>query len=378
MGKKVIFRPYSCGIGRQIQCRENYDTLLELEKMGGRVRDTDDEYKGAEGRDEKTKFMFSPRYNPHHDTNIVIRVWGTTFKPALKKECQRLGVKIYDRVMATSLLTEGGSQGARVIGACGVNNRTGEFMVFKSRASILCMAASGSIWVFNTELAGYPTMYPRTTSSDGFAMAWKAGAELTLMEKSNIVGHATGYKHKWYTGAGDASYENLTLIDDNGKEIPIVAGASWGVGRDRMPEAPSDTPHPKLDSLHDNVLKGNYALPFWGDFPAMPDIERKVTWNLMLGQESTTKIITDTFEKAGFNPDKDLLQNYQFIEGTDVPQWRQSRGGGLVIDWDLKTTLNGLYVAGTRYIPPVTTALPLAPADTLVEKLPPMPSRSAR
>jgi hypothetical protein len=41
---------------------------------------------------------------------VVIRVWGTTFKPALKKECKRLGVKIFDRVMATSLLTEGGKQ----------------------------------------------------------------------------------------------------------------------------------------------------------------------------------------------------------------------------------------------------------------------------
>ena len=56
--------------------------------------------------------MISPRTSPDHDTEIVIRVWGTTFKPALKKECQRLGVQIFDRVMVTSLLTEGGVQGA--------------------------------------------------------------------------------------------------------------------------------------------------------------------------------------------------------------------------------------------------------------------------
>ena len=54
----------------------------------------------------RSKFMISPRFNFAHDTNVVIRVWGSTFKPALKKECERLGVKIYDRVMATSLLTE--------------------------------------------------------------------------------------------------------------------------------------------------------------------------------------------------------------------------------------------------------------------------------
>ena len=116
---------YCSGIAHQIQVRENYDTLLELENMGGKVRDAADDYVGAEGRDDKTKFMISPRFNFNHDTNVVIRVWGSTFKPALRKECLRLGVKIFDRVMATNLLTEKGLQGGRVVGAMGFNNRTG-------------------------------------------------------------------------------------------------------------------------------------------------------------------------------------------------------------------------------------------------------------
>ena len=74
--------------------------------MGGKIRDTDDTYLGAEGRDAPTEFMVYRGLSPLSE----VMVWGTTFKPALKKECQRLGVKIYDRVMATSLLTEGGIQ----------------------------------------------------------------------------------------------------------------------------------------------------------------------------------------------------------------------------------------------------------------------------
>ena len=50
---------------------------------------------------------------------------------------KRLGVRIYDRVMATSLLTEGGKQGARVVGATGLDTRTGEFYVFRAKAVIL-------------------------------------------------------------------------------------------------------------------------------------------------------------------------------------------------------------------------------------------------
>ncbi len=44
-------RPYANGIGIQIQCREDWDTLLEMEQMGGKIRDTNGEYSGAQGRD---------------------------------------------------------------------------------------------------------------------------------------------------------------------------------------------------------------------------------------------------------------------------------------------------------------------------------------
>jgi len=332
---------YGNGIGNQIQCREDYDTLLEMEQMGGKIRDVDDEYKGAEGRYDDTKFMLSPRVSPNHSTEVVIRIWGTNFKPALKKECKRLGVNIYDRVMVTSLLTEGGLQGARVVGATGFNNRTGEFMVFKSKAAVMATAGDYSLWMLNTELAGYNTFRSRNMTGDGVAMAWKAGAELTLMERTGILALGTGYKHTWYGGAGDASYENIQLVDANGKKLPWPT-QGW-------PDGGAMGPAPEVrQSILKGIHTGEWALPFYGDFPAMPDIERKVTWNLMLGEESTTKIITDSYEKAGFDPGKHLLQNYTFIEGTSPSQWRTATGGGPIIDWDLKSTLDGLYVAGEQ------------------------------
>jgi succinate dehydrogenase/fumarate reductase flavoprotein subunit len=332
---------YGNGIGSQIMCRENYDTLLEMEQMGGQIRDIHDEYLGAEGRHNDTKFMFSPRTNPNHETNIVLRVWGATFKPALKRECQRLGIQIFDRVMVTSLLTEGGIQGARVIGAMGFNNRTGEFMVFKAKATVLAAAGDFYMWMLNTEHAGCRQFRSRTATGDGLAMAWKAGAELVLMERTTPLLLGTGYKHNWYGGAGDASYENLQLVDANGKKLPWPT-QGW---RDGGAMAP---PPEARESIRKGIFIGEWALPFYGDFPAMPDIERSVTWNLMLGQESTTKIITSTYERAGFDPNKHLLQSYAFIEGETHSQWRTARGGGPVVDWDLKSTLDGLYVAGEQ------------------------------
>lgn len=340
---------YSCGIARQVQCRENYDTLLEMENMGGKIRDTEDEYVGAEGRDDKTKFMISPRGNYDHDTNLVIRVWGTTFKPALRKECLRLGVKIFDRVMATSLLTENGKQGNRVIGATGINNRTGEFMIFKAKSTILSTAGPTSVWVFQTELAGITTFRSRAMSGDGNAMAWRAGAEFTLMEKTGTMNLGLGFKHNWYGGAGDASYENIHLVDDNGKMLPYPY-EGWGAKRAPMTSISALT-YP-ANEIREGVLKGDYTLPFYGDFPGMPEVERRVTWGLMIGEEAITKIITKTYNEAGFNRDTDLLQSYRLIEGASLPQWRSVDGGGsrggLLTDWNMKTTLDGLYAAGDQ------------------------------
>ncbi len=358
-------RPYCNGIGLQIQCREDWDTLLEMELMGGKIRDTSDEYSGAIGRDDKTKLMISPRYTKVHSylpdmikpttfrsnpegklNNVVIRVWGSTFKPALKRECKRLGVQIFDRVMGTGLLTENGIQGARVVGAMGVNNRTGEFMVFKSKATILSTSGGGSIWLLSTELGGYSNMMSRTITGDGTVMAWRAGATLTNMERTGIVGIATGLKHKWYSGAGDASYENVPIVDATGKRVPYPI-QGWE-------DAGAMVPSMKIaEEIRQAVLRGEYKLPFYGDFPAMPDVERRATWKLMLGEESTTKIIMDTFNEAGYDESRDLLQAYRFIEGNSLPQWRDAGGGGgIVVDWDLKTTLDGLYAAGTQMFSP--------------------------
>ena len=347
-------RPYGNGIGIQIQCRENFDTLLEMEQMGGKIRDSEDEYVGAEGRDEKTKFMISPRtfqpapaviepgFNPPEKrNNIVMRIWGNTFKPVLKKECLRLGVKVFDRVMGTSLLNENGVQGARVVGATGLNGRTGEFMIFRAKAVILSAGDNGSLWLMSMEHGGYSSMHPRANSGDGTAMAWKAGAALTVMEKSSVLSIATGLKHKWYTGAGDASYENVQLIDANGRKLPYPTQGWADAGATLLPGVE--------EKVRKGIMTGEYELPFYGDFPAMPEVERRTTFNMMLGQESTTRIFVDTMTKGGFDIGADLLMSYKYIEGQSPPQWREiSHGGGLVVDWDLKTTVEGLYAAGTE------------------------------
>ncbi len=152
-------------------------------------------------------------------------------------------------------------------------------------------------------------------------------------------------------GAGDASYENVPIVDANGKLLPVIPEPSWNKKMERNDRTARTGP---WAAIREGVLKGEYALPFYGDFPAMVPAERNVTWNMLLKEESGTKIIIDTFNEAGFNPEQDQLQNYQLIEGNSPAQWREagSNGHGPIIDWNLKTTVDGLYAAGEQLFSP--------------------------
>ncbi|MCX6011977.1 MAG: FAD-dependent oxidoreductase, partial [Chloroflexi bacterium] len=205
---------YTNAISTYIRAKEGYDALLELESYGAKVRDINDLFKGAEFRDEKTKLLFARDYV----NRIEIRIWGRTFKPALYRELKRCGVKLYERTMATSLLTEGGKQGARVIGATGFNIRTGEFYTFRAKATLLAMGHAGAHgWVFSGELQGLGSRHgPAINTGDGISMAWRAGAQLTMLEKSEVVRR----HHAATEGSDNTSWFAVTVVDANGKDIP--------------------------------------------------------------------------------------------------------------------------------------------------------------
>ncbi len=57
---------YGNGITCYIMAKESYETLLDLEGMGARVRDVGDEFAGAEFRDDSTKLMFAYDYTGRH------------------------------------------------------------------------------------------------------------------------------------------------------------------------------------------------------------------------------------------------------------------------------------------------------------------------
>ena len=154
---------FNNGISHYIECREGYDRLLDIEKMGGRIRDTGDEFRGAAFRDDKTKLLFAYDYV----NRFTLRVWGTTFKPAMYNELKRLSVTIIDRVMVTSLLTGPGTNGNRITGATGIHSRTGKFYTLRAKASIMCLSRPSRVWLFSASLPGLCEFRPPQCVGDG-------------------------------------------------------------------------------------------------------------------------------------------------------------------------------------------------------------------
>ncbi|MCX6013068.1 MAG: FAD-binding protein [Chloroflexi bacterium] len=352
---------YGNAIGYYIISREGYDSLVECESFGAKIRDTDGIFKGAEFRDEKSGLLFSNDY-VNKFTPIV---FGRSFKPALYNELQRTGVKLYDRVMTTCLLTEGGKQGTRVVGATGVNTRTGEFYVFRAKATIICLghpAARG--WVFSTELQGTGGRHgPGNGSGDGESMAWRAGAELTMMEKSTPV-----RRHRWTTeGSYTTSWFPVSVVDAQGKEIPYIdytgkvltnfnyrtrpaPGQKFSMAEGGLSDKASHVSRQPaiIPDLEKRIQQGEYRLPLYCDFPSMPEDETRAIYGYKIAQEGTTWLAYHNMTRAGFDPSKHLLQIYEEpIQGGGFG-WRRLRGGGVVIDWNLKTSLDGLYAAGDQ------------------------------
>ena len=190
-------------------------------------------------------------------------------------------------------------------------------------------------------------------------------------------GVLSGYGYAPYSMAKTSNtYHGTPIVDANGKEVPWVdvfgrplktlkerflpspgqkfqlgigIGLSYYLDEYRLNDLVRDLP--------ERILKGEFTLPLYADLTRMPESERRSIFGMMVGNEGKTRIpIYDTFTKAGFDPDKDLLQApvmppeaywiSNFWSGISPTQVRGLSGGGFLVDWDLRTSLEGLYAAG--------------------------------
>lgn len=355
-----------------IQIKGAWDNLLEMEKFGMKFRDEDDLFVGSPFRDDNTKIMYA--YDYQNKDTIKLRS-GADLKGYMKKGLlQEENVTLYERVMITNLLTEGGKPGARIVGATGFSEETGEFYVFSAKCAILCTAGlslqATSTWTFNSEMFGNGYRADPRVTGEGFAMAWKAGAEFLPEYSFGQSINTSPFGWPWYgIGNPDNTWQGVNIVDDNGKVMPYknAYGDILPTMLDRFIPLEGRS---SIGVLHcapfieaEKIESGEYKLPMWADLAAFPDDERRSLWGLMVGNEGRTRTaIYDYFNKAGFNPDTDMLQcpvmtpyNYEhdfkdWYQGEQncCKPWKADTLKGVMTDWNQMTSIEGLFAAGSE------------------------------
>ena len=153
-----------------VQFANGFHTLEELERLGVPMRWDDGE------------LYWIPHQIHERGLKLGLRVHWERIKPTLAKILRDKGVNVLNRVMIVDLLTNNG----RVVGATAVDTRTGEFIVIKAAAVVMatgmfcrCYDPEGPLtwkYKFNYHYC------PATTSGDGWAAAYRAGAGLSHMD----------------------------------------------------------------------------------------------------------------------------------------------------------------------------------------------------
>jgi len=236
------------------------------------------------------------------------RVFGGTMKKALMNELKRRDIKVVERTMAVDLLTDNG----KVVGAVGLNMRTGELTAYHAKAVVLCTGSSsrsyivvpGSKWFWMRDMG--------TNSGDGRGMAYRAGAEMTMMELIR-TDHMIGNVMARFWGGKCVNYKGEEFLEETYKK-------RWG----------------RCYAMHMEEHEGNGPL-FW-DARHLNE-EQMVDRNDYLGDKKNYPDITltESYRQRGLNPRKDLAEIRPMPVGFL---------GGPVFNYFGGTSLPGLYAAG--------------------------------
>jgi succinate dehydrogenase/fumarate reductase flavoprotein subunit len=127
--------------------------------------------------------------------------------PALRKQAEKVGVKIMDRIMITDLLKQDG----KVVGAIGFPLASYDVYIFEAKATILC----GGMNSFRP-----PGMHKSCVTGDADGMAYRAGAEISGKEFPDM--HFSLANYPAWKGTGELYPAYFYLTDAEGDRVPAM------------------------------------------------------------------------------------------------------------------------------------------------------------
>jgi succinate dehydrogenase / fumarate reductase flavoprotein subunit len=182
----------------EVVLKETGDRLKDMEQWGVLFeRDEQGNYKGDAIRGQSK--------------GSVVLAHGRQVIESIAREALRRGVRFVERVAVTDLLTSDGAHptGGHVAGAVGVHTRTGRFAVFRSKAVVITTGLlSPKLHFFAMD----------NITGDGYAMAFRAGAEITGLE-FGAQNFCVWNRKFTFSGVGQFQHGGARLLNRLGEEF---------------------------------------------------------------------------------------------------------------------------------------------------------------
>ncbi|MEH1872881.1 FAD-binding protein [Nostoc sp.] len=220
---------------------------------------------------------------------------GPEYMRLMRRQIQRVGVKILDNSPALELLVD---DDGTVAGATGVNRQTGEKWIVRSQSTII---ATGGC-AFLSKALGCNVL-----TGDGYLMAAEAGAEMSGMEFSNAYGISPAFSSVTKT----LFYNWATFTYEDGSVIPGASSHRRSVIAETLLQQPVYAIIDKAaESMRASMrlAQPNFFLPF---------------------------------DRAGIDPFTQRFPVTLRLEGTV-----RGTGGIRIVDESCSTSVRGLYAAG--------------------------------
>lgn len=291
---------------------ENYDRILDMEKWGVEWEKTPD------GKFERKMGRFAKMVGMFH---------GPQMMEAMAKKVIKSGVQVIGHTMVTDLLTEKGKSEGHVIGAVGFDVRTGEFRIFRAKATVLAAGGCGLKSRFSSH---------RFQTGESIAMAYRAGAKLGRFE--------TG--ERLHTTATDFDTHGLILFIALGGKFVNAEGERFM--QDYDPELQDFASMSRVASASAMEVRAGRG-PIYLD---MTHLTPKDIETLRLMVPYPTRIL----ERAGVIVGDRIVKK---VEWAAAFYATIGTGGGAITNTKCETSLSGLYACGDAMSrPPHFAGLP--------------------
>ena len=261
-------------------------------------------------------------FAPGHRYPRGIWIPGMEFRRVLSREVRKRPCRLFQQFMVTDLL----KAGDRVIGAVGIDHTTGTFTVIRAKATIMCTGGALRMYEHTTG--------PEELTGDGLAAAYRAGAVLTDMEFPMFLPYiliqppaVDGVDYTYLLSAYLESY----ALNRLGQRYM----RRWDP--ERLERTTRDV---NSIAAMIEVLEGRGS-PHGGTYLSLTHLPRNV---LDFGMREWLPKNISNYKYGGFDMHTflgDLSEN-----AVETAPACHFWNGGLVIDGECRTTVEGLWAAG--------------------------------